>query len=330
MQEKYGHDTVSESAKEGTEAHEVAADLLRKGEDSDNPYLQMYLKDVYDRVGRGFVRFLNIERLRDLRHIHPECFGTIDCWRYETETNTLIVWDFKYGYVSVEAYENWQMLCYAGGIAMGGSEINVELRIVQPRAYHPSGPVRVWKLTAEELAPYVATLQEAAEKALSPNPQTVAGSHCLYCKAKHACEASRATGYNYVEACGTSEGLELPDEHLGQELDILDKGIKMLTKRKESLEHEAVHRISTLHKRIPGWGVGPGRGRKVWLDEKKESVKEAAKIFGVPVVSPESLITPTQAISAGIPKKIIEGFSKVVSGGAKLRKDEVNVFTKKG
>jgi len=158
--------------------------------------------------------------------VHPLCSGTPDAWFFDTATQTLYVWDFKYGYGIVEPYENPQLACYASGIMdyLGiktDGDITLCLAIVQPRPWHELGPVRSWRLKAVGLRGLVNRLHSAAHEALGPDPQVSSGEHCAYCSARHACPAGRRAALNAVDVSHVAVGEELDPVAIAVELDIL-------------------------------------------------------------------------------------------------------------
>ena len=69
---------------------------------------------------------------------------------------------------------------------------NVEIIIVQPRAPHTDGPVRRWKISAQELWDWREELAAAYDKTLDPKAPREAGSWCKFCPAMSDCDATRA------------------------------------------------------------------------------------------------------------------------------------------
>jgi len=97
--------------------------------------------------------------------------------------------DFKYGAgVAVDVDYNPQEMYYAFGVlrrGMAPDVENVELTIVQPRGFHPDGPIRRWETTAE----YLHYWGEHDLRSAMCNTDTdlVAGEHCRFCPAKLVC-----------------------------------------------------------------------------------------------------------------------------------------------
>lgn len=141
-----------------------------------------------------------IEHSLDNPDFHPLFYGTLDQGglrldfdEISNEVWTLDINDFKYGQgVIVEVWHNPQVMYYAfGKLAQlwlrGIYPDLVRLRIIQPRGFHPEGPVRTWVVDADvikkwaenELKP--AMLRTATDTALNPGP------HCRFCPAKLVC-----------------------------------------------------------------------------------------------------------------------------------------------
>ena len=83
--------------------------------------------------------------------------GTSDCILINHEHNTIEVIDYKHGQgVSVEAENNSQALHYALGAMKlvdpkEEHEWQIYVTIIQPRAFHPKGPIRTWHIHSDYL-----------------------------------------------------------------------------------------------------------------------------------------------------------------------------------
>lgn len=212
---------------EGSGAHELAAHCLRTSQDAfsligtwvmtetTNPLqvteemaeaVQVYLDYVRGLAmeGRGTLFF--IEQLFDLGKFREGLFGTSDCAAYQKPTRTLHVVDYKHGQgVPVEAIDNSQLKYYGLGCllrlqAMGLTEVaadgttrplrlpeRVVLTIVQPRAFHPDGPVRSESMNSMALIEWADELVEAAEATDKMDAPLVPGTHCRFCPAVSRC-----------------------------------------------------------------------------------------------------------------------------------------------
>lgn len=154
--------------------------------------------------------------------LDPELWGMND-YRSFVPFDTLYVYDYKHGagvVVEVEYPEpvtyfaggsskyNPQLMYYAAGALGPTNELNlsdVELGIVQPRARHYEGPVRVAKLSIdtllrwrdEVLVPGVAATRE-------PDAPCVSGKWCQFCAAIAQCPAA-AENIRTVTRMGAAE-----------------------------------------------------------------------------------------------------------------------------
>lgn len=105
----------------------------------------------------------------------------------------LHVVDLKYGAgVAVFPEENPQAMIYALGALdafdFDGEIEEVEITIYQPRNDHPAGPVRVWRIKADDLRDWGhRVLGPAALRTEDPNAPVCAGDHCRFCDAAGGC-----------------------------------------------------------------------------------------------------------------------------------------------
>ncbi|MCP4570445.1 MAG: DUF2800 domain-containing protein, partial [FCB group bacterium] len=254
--------------------------------------------------------------------IHPYSFGTVDAWIYCDHTGTLYITDYKYGHAVVDAFENWQCINYYAGITADESirfrrNLRVVITIIQPRANHKDGIVRRWKTTGDELAPYVKRLREAARAALSPYAQCVTGSHCRWCRARSRCPAlATATGHalDYV-------GWPIPDElngsAIGLELDHLKGAEEIIKYRMSGLEQQA-EAMAARGQYIQGYGLRDHYGNNTWIGKPADVVKHADEL-GVDVSKP-GVMTPPQAIKAGLDKEEVEKMTHKPRRGTRLEK----------
>lgn len=266
----------------------------------------------------------------DIKPVHPLCFGTPDyrIWiparAPERMHPKLIVWDFKFGHRLVEAYLNWQLILYVIGILQQASAadlyIDVEVRIVQPRAYHAHGPIRSWSFKGSDLRPRLVEAIEAANAALGPGPVTRVGPECRDCRARHACPSLQRAAMDACDIAGLAQPLELPPAALGVELRMLKRAASLLSARISGLEEQVLGTIRR-GKLVPGWGVGHGEGRLKWT-VPDEHVIAMGKMLGIDVAKPPAAITPLQAIDKGLTEVLVNGISQRLPGAATLVEDD--------
>jgi hypothetical protein len=255
----------------------------------------------------------------------PECFGTPDWWRVLVDLlKQLKVIDYKYGHRFVEVFEHYQLLAYASGIARTLNlpfDFPVVLCIVQPRNY-THGTIREWKTTVGEIYKLVAAkIAPRVALALGPNPPTVAGRHCLDCAARHLCKTLTSAAADAVDYSATAELQDIPNWAVGQELRILKDAKKILEARYDGLHEHALAAART--EAIPHWSIEPGAGSFKWKEgTPHEHLALMGDLMGVNLRKPLKLITPTQAIQAGIDKKAIDSYAHRPAGALRLVPDD--------
>jgi hypothetical protein len=164
--------------------------------------VEMYRDTLMPLIGDHEMDVVEFECRLDMRHIHPEFFGTGDALIYRHDMRKLIVGDFKFGSgIVVEVEDNEQLLSYAVGALhrFGNYPIDeIELIVIQPRAWHKLGPVRRHTITIDELRTFEAKLKVYADATDDPNASFLAGDHCRFCPIAHACRALRVHVYKAI------------------------------------------------------------------------------------------------------------------------------------
>lgn len=247
--------------------------------------VQDYLDAVRQTLKPGDI--MSIEQKFDLSKLYPGMYGTADCVIYRPSTGELFVFDFKYGQgVVVDVVDNEQQLFYALGAALHEEDrclTNITMTIVQPRAYHASGGVRKWSISAIDLLDWSADLIDAARRTDDPNAPLVAGDHCKFCPAAAVCPALKEHAYQVAKADFTPVGSELilspANTFSGQALsdillqvDVLEGWIKAV---RAFAHHEADHGRCP-----PGFKLVAKKANRKWKDF--ESAKEVLIKAGIP------------------------------------------------
>ncbi len=199
--------------------------------------------------------------------------GTADFAVYREDLRKLWLIDFKFGAgVAVEAKGNIQLRNYDLGLidTYGWAPIEVENVIVQPRAFHPEGPVRRETLSIAELYDFRVENEEAVERCLQPDAPLVPGeAQCRWCPAKTFCPAleSRAlavAGETFSSVKQITPG-SLPDpkgltpDRIGHIL----AARKLLIDWLEAVEEEGFS-LATTGTHIPGQKLVAAIGRRQW------------------------------------------------------------------
>ena len=333
LEEQYPETGPSLSSIEGTTAHWVAAEYLAGRYDvpACDPTGEPITKEMLDGADLyehaiGWKDGLHIEERVDISVVHPECWGTPDCWAVVDDR--LYLYDYKFGHGYVEIFENWQLLEYAAGIYQLHPEVNtVSMTIVQPRCYTSEGTVRHWTITADQLRAYISQMQAFESAAMKEDPECIPSSECTHCTARHACEALQKTVGRILDVVKSQRSHELSSLQTGSELRDLKQAAVLLDARMTGLEEQAKAMI-TRGEYVPGFKMQPGQSREHWLSTPKEIIT-LGDLMGVALAKPVDVITPSQARKAGIPEDIILTYSRRVSGKLKLVEvsDARKVFT---
>jgi hypothetical protein len=332
---------ATEEELEGDSGHYVAAMYangreIQLGEDTPNG-----LKATDEMIDGGILyrEVVGPEGVTEtpvvVSRIHPtECYGTPDRWRWNETTRTLRVFDYKFGHKFIEVYENWQLIAYAIGVLeMLGitSDLGVTLilTIVQPRSYHPQGPVRSWKVKASDLRAHVNIAMQAAHAALGPKPKTVAGAHCEFCPARHICPTLQEAGADAIEFAGSAEPLNLSAAAVGLELWLLRRAEELIEARKTGLEEQARAMIKR-GEVVPCVSLESTKSRLTWLDNAPvDEIFGLGDALGVQLRLPPKPITPTQAKNKGIDEAVIRQYAWNPPGKTKLIFDPNNTQARK-
>lgn len=351
MSERFPQTGSSKAAEEGTASHWVAEQVLKSyqalggrlvlplsliGKPAENGVIvtsemtagaDLYIKDVLKIAQKhGALQALHIEERIDCESIHPEMWGTPDCWVYLPNVKTVILWDYKYGHRSVSPEDNWQLISYAAGIMdkiveMPGAEPDVmfDMRIAQPRGYSSDGPIRSWVAHASALRAQVNRLSSSSHDALSADPSVQSGAHCLYCPALHACPSAKDAALHAVDIAQRATVDEIPAEAMGAEISMLRRAKEAIDLRLTAMESQAIHNL-THGVSVPGWTVREGQGRQAWSTPVAEVVA-LGSLMGIDLSKPGA-ITPKQAIKKGIDEAVISAYSETPSTGLKLVPDD--------
>lgn len=328
---------------EGTAAHALAEVAYQRNRHpelwvGDTVETVVITQDIADNVetyvdvlrdyteGADIVR---IERRLTLpREMNPPApmGGTCDAWFFYAPTNRLRVVDLKFGRgVVVEADHNPQLQYYAvlawldlraTSKHLAESVREIELVIVQPRAFHPDGPIRTFTLTLHELRAFARELILAARRAMVPGAARTPGDWCRFCKAKLSCAEfrNRALAVAKVEFGPLVEGERqtLPDmasltpDQLGnmlRGLDLLEAFVK--TGRQYVMGELEAGRPVT------GFALKPKRANRAWVDDasvltfgKAHKLKQA-DLFTKKLVSPAQLEKVLKAVGLTLPEELV-------------------------
>jgi hypothetical protein len=330
--------TPGPAATEGINAHRAAKDLIM-GVDIDlhvfDPEMivavQIYVDTIKKYLNNTNIYYGVEEKLR-YEHINVSISGIPDAYIFNPKLKKLSVFDFKTGFGVIDPVENWQLIIYTllilrkleGQGALGNydstGDLTCELVIVQPRAYHPDGPVRSWSMIYDQIQKYSRKLAEILIEIKAERYVSRVGPWCHYCRALHECKTAAMAAGTAMDVSGEAVTFELTPEQLSFELTHTKEAIRILTQRLKALEEYTVSQIQK-GIMIPGWELSPGRGVLTWNKSISEIVKMADTI-GVDIRKPEDIITPRQAEIKGLDQAIVKHYTYTREGKMKLRKED--------
>ncbi len=305
--------TTNAAGENGTRLHGLAATALNGGERiygaEDAKVVDPYVADVFrEHWGRPGSE-LRIEKGAQWA-LNPLLKGTPDAVLLDPANKLLIIWDLKTGWRLIEAMMNWQLICYA--IMLCPPQWTIELRIAQPLPYHPDGSIRSWALNWAQLMQLAMRVDAAVKEAMAPGAVLRPGKHCLYCDALTGCVAARDVSLGAVEYAA-GEPVELPDEHIGRELEVLRETVKILELRMGALEESTAAKLRA-GAQIPGVAMREGKGGKTkWAVDEKAARSTIHLLTGKDPAVPH-LPTPTQLKNAGVSEAMLRPLTKYQPG----------------
>jgi uncharacterized protein DUF2800 len=328
--EEFEPETTNIYAEEGTQAHDLAAALLR-GSDVQLPVdladgIRIYVAAVksrvkaYEAAGAASVVLL-VEQKLDISVITAEkdAKGTADAVIIAqfADHSVLDVWDLKFGMgVRVDVQRNGQLQIYGLAALIQHSLLHnfteVNLVIHQPRIIEAPSE---WQTTPDDLYIFGKRVTEAAALSLSLRGEAAAVSNlkagekqCRFCKVKHRCpelaKAVNAEVFGDFQALNDPEPTALlPDDTLTEPAEFAATLGQMMariplieawcTAIRAKVEKELVS-----GNLVPGFKLVRGRaGPRSWSD--RESVEMVLLGNGVEdIYEPQVLKSPTQLEAA--------------------------------
>lgn len=292
-------------ADEGTAAHKLGELCLSDGTDAaDHLGLLIDVDDVAWEVTEEMAEAVQVrlDTIRGLLAEHPnhehqtEQRFRLD-WLYPDLGGTaddvidvpflrVIVVDYKHGkgvpveVIMPDGTPNPQLAIYALDPAHQGDHAEVEIVVVQPRAYHPDGPVRRHVFRASELLAWGRdVLLPAAKATEAPNAPLRCGDWCRFCPAKTLCPEIRRQALSAAQQAFADDGfpvvpqaeivLPAPGSLSPDDLAKARGLVDLLEPWFKAVKDEA-HRVAVSGGKLPGWKLVLGRqGNRAWSDEKR-------------------------------------------------------------
>ena len=367
MQQLYPDNEETEDAAEGTASHEVGQSLieamvvancipsLKVGDTASNGVEitqeifdggEMYADDVAEIARMKGVfnsEYLRVEQRVDCPIIHPKSWGTPDCWLYDKAKKVLYIWDYKFGHLVVEAFENWQAINYYAGIldilleylGLEQEEIDglyVNIRIIQPRAQHRHGTVRNWTVMGVELRGYINRLAGYAGEVFGKDPRCISGTHCNNCSGMIQCETNQRAVTAAVDYIGGVTTNVLTSFEIGVELKFLDVALTLIKARHKALTAQALGFIE-IGQSVVNFTTEISQGREVWMKPVDEVVA-LGDLMRIDLRGKPAAVTPNQARKLGIDESVIKGYSGNRTKTTKLVPSDkslaAQIFNRKG
>lgn len=324
----------SEAAREGTAWHELLANLVLGGDATVGDIASNQVVFSEEMLEGAKLWTAEVEKTQavtgstgcvEIRTRMPQvhasqCWGTPDWFDVDRPGNTVYVKDGKWGHRYVDPFENPQLVLYGLGALNHFSLVpygawDFVFTVVQPRAYHPDGPVKTWWCTGKRFMELVRALTVAADEATSFDPPMRTGPHCNDCEGRTKCPAFQQVAGAALDVSMISAPAEMGPDAIGTMRTLIEAAQKRLKGMATGLDAE-IERAARSGRTIPGWELKPTETRLDWTAPLEE-VATLGDLMGVPLTKPAA-ITPTQAIKAGIDEAVIMAYASRPPGGLKV------------
>lgn len=334
----------TEVCEDGTACHWLASEVWEgrtHPEDSLSPNNRLLTAEMFDGVDlyHDVLRAVEwsggetyCEKPQDCSIIYPGMVGTPDAFTVMRDADgrwRARIVDLKFGFRFVEVWNNLQLIIYGVSVCKAYNlpmNTLLELVIVQPRSYHRAGPVRRWTVTLAELQPAVVMLQQAAQRAMSPNPQCKINPGCRDCPGRHACVTLQQGALSELDTADSALPLELTAEALADEMRRMEYAQEKIKARLSGLQTQAESLIK-VGRTVPGYEMAATFARERWRDGAEVAVAGIATLYNANVTQAK-LISPAQARKL-IPASIVAQFAHKPSTGVRLQQIDPNEARKK-
>lgn len=213
-----------------------------------------------------------------------------------------------------------QLIMYLSGIKkklgiVHDQYYTVVFRIVQPRDFTVRNPVKEWRCRMSDLRGDINRLANSAQANLSGEASCTAGGHCKHCNSLYGCTTAWEYGIGVFNALGSPLPLDMTGEQLAAMYSWVTRAYDHIGKLRDAIETQVK---STLQSggTVPGYGLTRLTGRLKWTFPV-EDVMALGEAFGINLSKPD-VITPTQAINAGLDKDLVSAHSARAQGGLKI------------
>lgn len=273
----------------------------------------VYLETVWERVWQN-PELLQVEKQLSADRWISGYNGRTDAMWRSPDSTWLSVYDLKFGYTPTATVGNWQLLSYALGAVTEQTQ-TVEMVIVQPRGVSASRPVKRWQLPIAEFWQWAQQLIDAAVEARGPSPRTAAGGHCYKCKAAADCPTLRVAAAGAMDTGSAGVDVALTEPELAHEIELLDRAKALVRARLDACEALGVARIQA-GRLVPGYSHEQGLSNRSWTLPAPQMIA-MGELWGLDLAEHKPL-SPNQAEGRGMPRDVIDRFTKRVPTAAKL------------
>ena len=303
----------SEAAAEGTAAHEAAANIVEGLPVPEFASNGVAITDEMHAAGHALrERFgearVHVETRLSMQFGEYTVEGTADYFRHEGERR---ITDLKFGFRHVPA-DAEQLKVYACAPEFDGGDVVLE--VYQPRDYASGQPWREFTFTQSERKFFKLRVAGQLERIHGAAPGATAGAHCVDCPGAAFCPELRDQSLAAVQRSHPATTEPLPPEALGLELALAKRALELAKARESGLEQEVQH-VAATGGAVPGWTVERGSGREFWTNP--DAARDLAAAFAVTIDKP-ALITPNQAIAAGLPAELVRIYTDRKPGEPKV------------
>lgn len=314
----------SEFAAEGTVYHEIAADVLACNDvawscvdyvgremeadgfeftitEENAAYAQKYVDAIRAIPGQQFYEVsLDTSAVVGV----PGQSGTGDAITLDFESSTIHVDDLKFGYRTVYAKGNKQLLQYGAAALMRFALLHdwqfVKVSIHQPRTAHYDTHTYSYLDVAAWMAENRAGFQRAYHLYEHPEEITAADFNptekgCEWCPLKKTCAARNNQMLDKFPKQEPKPVIEMSDEMLLEARERID----MYEAWASSVKAEMHHRGVILGRKFPGWKVVQGRkGNRKWGDPVRAELILRDELGDDSAYKPREIISPADADKA--------------------------------
>ena len=174
-----------------------------------------------------------------------------------TDPKCFVVADLKTGYLPVEAEMNWQLIIYAGILALKHPAYSKFSLVI-----YQDHKAKKWAISREKLLRLYNSADEHAKAILNGESTGNPGTHCSQCRGRAFCKSFKNTTLALVSHC-SEEGSEIHLDQIASEYRLLTEAKFFVSARIKALEDTIMNTLGT-GVAIPGIRVHYGKPSLVW------------------------------------------------------------------